>query len=757
MRTKYKDQKSQNSGQALKAETKNNPTPIPFLLKSLILFFLLGSFATNAQAVVWMPGNGSNTIISCGINSQLYDDGGPSNDYGTYVYGTTFIDAGPTTVFMINGTFDTEQGYDQINIYDGNGTGGTILGTYDGLGSINFTSTPGQVVTIEFYSDGYTQYSGFDLAITYSNACFPIPCSGAPAANTVVASSSLVCPGASIDLDFSTAINMSGLSVQWKYGNNALGPFTSIGAVVPIVNSSSSHYVVPNATTGYWYTGSLMCGSGGTTVLTPVKVDVQGLTVGTIPYVEDFEGITQNDQLPNCSWSISNASRNETAIQSFGNPRVPRSGSNYAYFNGTPATSATEYFYTNGLQLTAGITYSAAMWYNVPGYASWGNLSLMVGTSQSPAGLVNIATVVSPNSNAYTALSNTFTIPTSGIYYIAIKAKGTNSYDYLAWDDLSITAPCSAGDNSPILSLAGPSVVCAGVITTFTASGADTYTWNTGANTPVTIETPTVTGVYSVIGESALTGCTQTSSLSLLVNQLPYVGVFYSGSLTNTICSGSAITLFATGANSYTWSQGAINGAVNTVTPSSSINYTVLGSDVFGCVGTAIQPIMVSPLPNITVQSSQSGLMCAGETAMLTASGASTYMWAGNVVLSGNPVMASPSQSTIYEVTGTDAFGCSNKTNFVLGISDCVGLNNVAKASGEIKLYPNPTNGEFSVELNNGLNKTIVISDLSGRVILSQVSSTDKTVVNMNNFAAGVYYVKVQTSETTNIFKLIKE
>lgn len=55
------------------------------------------------------------------------------------------------------------------------------------------------------------------------------------------------------------------------------------------------------------------------------------------------------------------------------------------------------------------------------------------------------------------------------------------------------------------------SFVCLGQSTTLTATGATTYTWNTGATGPSTIVTPTASGFYQVVGTSV--GCTDTANV----------------------------------------------------------------------------------------------------------------------------------------------------------------------------------------------------------------------------------------------------
>jgi hypothetical protein len=59
------------------------------------------------------------------------------------------------------------------------------------------------------------------------------------------------------------------------------------------------------------------------------------------------------------------------------------------------------------------------------------------------------------------------------------------------------------------------------------------------------------------------------------------------------------------------------------------------------------------------IVSVNSPTICAGQTATLTATGASTYSWNTGSLL--NPILVSPSSSTVYSVTGT-SLGCSTTT-----------------------------------------------------------------------------------------------
>lgn len=134
----------------------------------LLLGLLLIVGAANAQSYN-MGTSGSQNITTC--SAWIYDSGGSSGNYSASSDATMVIN--PATaggmVSIIQGTYDTESNYDRLKIYDGVGTGGTLLATLEGTGSVAMpiTSTQG-AITLEFHSDGSVQREGFALQVTCS-------------------------------------------------------------------------------------------------------------------------------------------------------------------------------------------------------------------------------------------------------------------------------------------------------------------------------------------------------------------------------------------------------------------------------------------------------------------------------------------------------------------------------------------------------------------------------------------------------------
>jgi len=68
-------------------------------------------------------------------------------------------------------------------------------------------------------------------------------------------------------------------------------------------------------------------------------------------------------------------------------------------------------------------------------------------------------------------------------------------------------------------------------------------------------------------------------------------------------------------------------------------------------------PVVINPVPVVTVTSDS---ICIGDTATLTASGASTYQWSDPLASTINPLLISPTVTTNYYVIGKSAAGCTD-------------------------------------------------------------------------------------------------
>lgn len=240
----------------------------------------------------------------------------------------------------------------------------------------------------------------------------------------------------------------------------------------------------------------------------------------------------------------------------------------------------------------------------------------------------------------------------------------------LTGSSLGCTAQTTIAVNvspAPSVSIsATPTQVCAGSCATLTASGATSYTWSVGSTGASIVVCPTVSTSYSVIGSNGF--CTGFATRFITVNSLPVVSA---SATPNTICPGNSATLSAIGASSYTWQPGNLSGSSVVVTPTSSTNYTVFGSNAAGCIDTATAFVTVNPSPSVSASASPSAI-CQGQSTNLSAIGATNYTWNPGG-LTGANVTVSPGVPTLYTVIGESA-GCTSTANVVVIVNPAPGI-----------------------------------------------------------------------------------
>ncbi|MBL7772499.1 MAG: hypothetical protein JNM95_06555 [Chitinophagaceae bacterium] len=107
-------------------------------------------------------------------------------------------------------------------------------------------------------------------------------------------------------------------------------------------------------------------------------------------------------------------------------------------------------------------------------------------------------------------------------------------------------------------------------------------------------------------------GCSNSGTKTIPYFAKPNVTI---NNIPSSICSGSQITLTASGAQTYAWTGGITNGVPFTFLTTNS--YTVTGTDINGCVNTAVKSLTALPVPNApTVISGDT--ICPGGTIQLS-------------------------------------------------------------------------------------------------------------------------------------------
>ena len=175
----------------------------------------------------------------------------------------------------------------------------------------------------------------------------------------------------------------------------------------------------------------------------------------------------------------------------------------------------------------------------------------------------------------------------------------------------------------PIVNIEGESEICAGEDVTLTASGADTYRWNTfnsDQTASITVRPYEQHTIYTVRGYSEY-GCLTIKNKEVTVNPLPKVTV--SGPVTT--CYGDVVKIVAEGdAYGYSWDTGDV-GAILQPTVNNTSTYTVTAITEKSCTATASWT--VTPVEDPVLDFGGETLVCVGDTIRLIGQGATTYSW----------------------------------------------------------------------------------------------------------------------------------
>ncbi|MFN6946434.1 MAG: PKD domain-containing protein, partial [Cytophagaceae bacterium] len=263
--------------------------------------------------------------------------------------------------------------------------------------------------------------------------------------------------------------------------------------------------------------------------------------------------------------------------------------------------------------------------------------------------------------------------------------------------------------------------ICNGLTTQLNASGGGSYSWSpdeslNDAGIANPIASPTVPTTYTLTVTDA-SNCSNTDEVTVNVT---YIDVDAGGD--QTICNGVSAQLEATGGETYSWNPD--NGSLNNITisnplasPSATTEYVVTVTDEFGCINTDTVTVNVT---YIDVDAGNDETICEGESVQLSVSEGASYSWMpsdGSLDDTSiqNPV-ATPSATTEYIVTVTDADGCINSDTVTVNVNllptayagddqtICNGISAQLEASGGETYIWTPDNGSLNnIAISNPL------------------------------------------------------
>ncbi|MBA2613048.1 MAG: S8 family serine peptidase [Bacteroidetes bacterium] len=520
---------------------------------------------------------------------------------------------------------------------------------------------------------------------------------------TITVNTPTVCSGATATLTASGATNYT-----WT-----AGPFTASMTAAPLV------------TTVYTVTGS----NGGcssiktaTIVVTPnptVSVNNQTICSGGTATIVASGATTY-------SWS--------TGFN--GNPLIVSPPVNTTYTVIGTTTGCTN---TKTVSITIGSSLSVLIATN-PSSICAGGSSTLTGSGAlnytwMPGSLTGSIIVVSPIATTFYTL-----VGTNG----ACNGSTVTSVSVISTPTIAITTSPS-------------STVCAGKTVTMTASGSYTsYTWVTPTVTAATYTAaPGTTTSYTVFAAGS-GGCNTSSVVTITIKTNPLTALSSTNANCTNPCSGIANGITSLGSAPYSYS---LTGGSCTSLPCSNLcagNYTLVTSDAFGCTSANSFSIFAPTnniIANITSTNSACGTCSTGIVNLNVSGGVGpyTYSWSPSVSTTSTATNLGPA---CYTVAVTDANGCSVATSTCVGFS--TGLQNVLNNNATLLVYPNPAQSNVTIEYQGALFNYTLYNNL-GQLIAADNNMQNKAVINLNEFAKGIYLIEVEIGKDKIRKKLIIE
>lgn len=264
--------------------------------------------------------------------------------------------------------------------------------------------------------------------------------------------------------------------------------------------------------------------------------------------------------------------------------------------------------------------------------------------------------------------------PNSGSFNVALVINNTNGQDSIFLPNFITVNPL------PTVVASNDTSICLGNSATVSASGATAYNWDNGLGVGQNHSvSPISTTTYVVTGTDA-NGCQNTDNVVVTVVNCGNPPVASFSASDSTLCMNDCVNfsdLSTAIPTSWSWYFFGASTPTSSLQNPTNICYPTAGNfDVALVVSNSNGSdsvfmsnfITVNPLP--TVVASNDTSICLGDSATISASGATMYSW-NNTLVMGSSQTVSPTSTTIYVVTGIDINGCQNFDTITVIVNSC--------------------------------------------------------------------------------------
>jgi len=135
-----------------------------------------------------------------------------------------------------------------------------------------------------------------------------------------------------------------------------------------------------------------------------------------------------------------------------------------------------------------------------------------------------------------------------------------------------------------------------------------------------------------------------------------------------------------------------------------------------------------------------------------------TYQWLN---CDSNFMAISGATNQSYTATTNGSYAVVVSKNGCTDTSACQMINNVGIANvgfGNISIYPNPTNGLFTIDMGSyseAVNYTV--TSIDGRIVTKKSNVTDNKIsIDLGNERKGIYLLKLHNDKSSSVFRITK-
>lgn len=329
----------------------------------------------------------------------------------------------------------------------------------------------------------------------------------------------------------------------------------------------------------------------------------------------------------------------------------------------------------------------------------------------------------------------------------------TGTYSVQQTSEFCISEPSEAVSilvheipSQPIISASGATEFCEGESVVLSSSYTDGNLWSTGETSQsITVST---SGTYSV--SVVENGCESEISeeVSTVLHELPDVPeVSVIGA--NPFCEGSGLRLVTSVSENFVWSTGETTRTIIVSEPGTYFltvftdNCELNSEDILVEEFVMPAPLFISEVSEGLSSSYSSGNQWYKDNEVIYGATGQNYV---------------PTEDGDYFVQIIFENGCAFESETVsVNITEApdVSLGQNETVLSSIDMYPNPSQGYLHI---NGVeNATIVMYDITGRMVLNAYRYNGKDALDINKLCSGVYMVLIKDGSLNTTRRFIVE